>query len=105
MVGNPKHGCLVICSGPNRFRCCAQLSISVQHRGILDLVLVISQVMSLRDTSCYTLTLKPSASDPNVVDLLEHPDGTAGAGQPKYARLLQNAEGEAYSAVIFGKSR
>lgn len=59
--------------------------------------------MSLRDTSCYTLTLKPSESDPNLVDLVEQPDGPASTAQPKYTRLLQKAEGEAYSAAIFGK--
>lgn len=61
--------------------------------------------MSLRDTSCYTLTTRPSESHANVIELVEHGNGTADTvGKPKYARALYNVEGEAYSAAIYGKS-
>lgn len=56
--------------------------------------------MSLRDTSCYTLTLIPSLQDPSVIELVE--DYQNVKHESRYARVKENNEGEAYSAAIYG---
>jgi hypothetical protein len=58
--------------------------------------------MSLRDQSCYTLILQPSASDPSVVELVEI-NGIK--REPRYARVKERRDdaSEVYSAVIYGK--
>ena len=57
--------------------------------------------MSLRDLSCYTLTLIPSLKDPTVIELVEHLQD--GKEQSRYARVRENLEGEACSAAIYGE--
>jgi hypothetical protein len=56
--------------------------------------------MALRDVSCYTLTIEPSSSDPSIVELVETSEGRK---QPRYARVREAREGEAYSSVIYGE--
>jgi hypothetical protein len=60
--------------------------------------------MSLRDQACYTLILKPSASDPNVVELVEV-EGIK--REPRYARVKEVRVdlGETQSASIYGELR
>lgn len=58
--------------------------------------------MSLRDQACYTLNLQPSATDPNVLELVEV-DGVR--REPRYARLKEVRVdlGETQSASIYGE--
>lgn len=58
--------------------------------------------MSLRDQACYTLELQPSESDPAVLELLEV---VGGSKQPRYARVKEGREGEAYSSALYGVYR
>ncbi|WVQ85240.1 hypothetical protein IAT38_007405 [Cryptococcus sp. DSM 104549] len=55
--------------------------------------------MSLRDTSCYTLTLSPSPRDPAVMELVE--TVAVGRDEARYARVKERREGEVYSAAIY----
>jgi len=57
--------------------------------------------MSLRDLACYTLTLQPHASDPNVTELVTVENGRE---EHRFARVREQREGEAYSSAIYGKS-
>ncbi|WWD17771.1 hypothetical protein CI109_102212 [Kwoniella shandongensis] len=58
--------------------------------------------MSLREASCYTLTLSPAAKDPAVVELLESfGPPTKGKETPRYARVKERREDEAYSAAVY----
>nr|ODN99764.1 hypothetical protein L204_02200 [Cryptococcus depauperatus CBS 7855] len=57
--------------------------------------------MALRDKSCYTLTLKPSAARSSVVELIESYGPARGDEPPRYARVKETKEEEGYSAAIF----
>jgi hypothetical protein len=57
--------------------------------------------MSLRDTACYTLTLKPSTTDPKVVELTSIQGRRE---EHRFARVREQKEGEAYSSAIYGTS-
>ncbi|GFZ43645.1 hypothetical protein JCM24511_01365 [Saitozyma sp. JCM 24511] len=60
--------------------------------------------MALRDLSCYTLSIRPSASDRSLTELVElesDSQGKSGAGTPRYARVIERREGEAYSSIIY----
>jgi hypothetical protein len=61
--------------------------------------------MALRDLSCYTLSIRPSATDRSLTELveLESDSQGAGTGTPRYARVIERREGEAYSSIIYGK--
>jgi hypothetical protein len=58
--------------------------------------------MALRDKSCYTLTIQPSASQPGVTELIEFLVDGSPTSQAQYARLREDREGESYSSIIFG---
>jgi hypothetical protein len=63
--------------------------------------------MALRDLSCYTLSIRPSPTDRSLTELVElesDSQGKSGAGTPRYARVIERREGEAYSSIIYGKS-
>lgn len=55
--------------------------------------------MALRDLSCYTLTLSPSPTDPNITTLTTIENGREEA---RFARVREKAEGEAYTSGIYG---
>ncbi|WVQ77076.1 hypothetical protein IAR50_006759 [Cryptococcus sp. DSM 104548] len=57
--------------------------------------------MSLRDSSCYTLTLRPHASDPSIVELVESFGPSSGGEEPRYARVKETQAEEAYSAALY----
>ncbi|KAK8866030.1 hypothetical protein IAR55_001181 [Kwoniella newhampshirensis] len=57
--------------------------------------------MSLRDTSCYTLTLRLSPSDSSVVELVESLGPAKGNEEPRYARVRERKENETYSAALY----
>ncbi|OCF31114.1 hypothetical protein I316_07246 [Kwoniella heveanensis BCC8398] len=62
--------------------------------------------MSLRDSSCYTLTLAPNKEDLNRTDLFESygppvTGAAAGSVEPRYVRVKERTEDEAYSSVVF----
>lgn len=57
--------------------------------------------MSLRDQACYTLELQPSPSDPGLLELVE----VVGVSkEPRYARVRESKDGEAYSSALYGAS-
>jgi hypothetical protein len=58
--------------------------------------------MSLRDASCYTLTINPTP-DPNMVEMVEV-STTSVKGDTRYVRVKESREGEAYSGVVYGES-
>lgn len=53
--------------------------------------------MSLRDSACYTLTLRPT-SNAAVVELVE----PAPSNEVKYIRARETRDGEVYSGVLYG---
>ncbi|ODN91992.1 hypothetical protein L198_05664 [Cryptococcus wingfieldii CBS 7118] len=57
--------------------------------------------MSLRDSSCYTLTICPHSADPAVVELVESFGPTKGGEEPRYARVKEAQAGEGYSAALY----
>ncbi|RSH92781.1 hypothetical protein EHS25_008227 [Saitozyma podzolica] len=60
--------------------------------------------MALRDLSCYTLSIRPSPTDRSLTELVElesDSQGKSGAGTPRYARVIERREGEAYSSIIY----
>lgn len=58
--------------------------------------------MSLRDKSCYTLTIHPSGTDPAVLELVESMGPATGNEEPRYARVKETRQDEGYSSVIYG---
>jgi hypothetical protein len=62
---------------------------------------LISLTMSLRDLSCYTLTLKPHEQDPKVTELVSVENGRE---EHRFARVREVRDGEAYSSSIYGMS-
>lgn len=61
--------------------------------------------MSLRDKSCYTLTIHPSNADPAISELIESVGPATGNEKPRYARVKETREDESYSSAIYGMYR
>lgn len=61
--------------------------------------------MSLRDKSCYTLTIHPSNTDPAIFELIESVGPATGNEKPRYARVKETREDESYSSAIYGMYR
>ncbi|XAO27161.1 hypothetical protein I312_106003 [Cryptococcus bacillisporus CA1280] len=57
--------------------------------------------MSLRDKSCYTLTIHPSNADPAISELIESVGPATGNEKPRYARVKETREDESYSSAIY----
>ncbi|KIR35467.1 hypothetical protein I352_01742 [Cryptococcus deuterogattii MMRL2647] len=57
--------------------------------------------MSLRDKSCYTLTIHPSNTDPAIFELIESVGPATGNEKPRYARVKETREDESYSSAIY----
>ncbi|KJE05046.1 hypothetical protein I311_01139 [Cryptococcus gattii NT-10] len=57
--------------------------------------------MSLRDKSCYTLTIHPSDADPAIFELMESVGPATGNEKPRYARVKETREDEGYSSAIY----
>ncbi|OWZ28810.1 hypothetical protein C361_06554 [Cryptococcus neoformans Tu259-1] len=57
--------------------------------------------MSLRDKSCYTLTIHPSGTDPAVLELVESMGPATGNEEPRYARVKETRQDEGYSSAIY----
>ncbi|UOH85243.1 hypothetical protein LQV05_002062 [Cryptococcus neoformans] len=57
--------------------------------------------MSLRDKSCYTLTIHPSGTDPAILELVESMGPATGNEEPRYARVKETRQDEGYSSVIY----
>jgi hypothetical protein len=58
--------------------------------------------MSLRDQSCYTLTIQPSATDPNIIELVE----VVGVKrEARYARVKEakGDGGQTYTTATYGE--
>lgn len=58
--------------------------------------------MSLRDKSCYTLTIHASSTDPAVLQLVESMGPATGYEEPRYARVKETRHDESYSSAIYG---
>lgn len=61
--------------------------------------------MSLRDKSCYTLTIHPYNTDPAIFELIESVGPATGNEKPRYARVKETREDESYSSAIYGMYR
>ncbi|EAL17444.1 hypothetical protein CNBM1370 [Cryptococcus deneoformans B-3501A] len=57
--------------------------------------------MSLRDKSCYTLTIHASSTDPAVLQLVESMGPATGYEEPRYARVKETRHDESYSSAIY----
>ncbi|KAE8542855.1 hypothetical protein D1P53_000918 [Cryptococcus gattii VGV] len=57
--------------------------------------------MSLRDKSCYTLTIRPSNTDLAIFELIESVGPATGNEKPRYARVKETREDESYSSAIY----
>ncbi|WVW82428.1 hypothetical protein I302_104438 [Kwoniella bestiolae CBS 10118] len=57
--------------------------------------------MALRDANCYTLTLSQSNTDPSIIQLSESFGQLANKVEPRYARVREKRDDEAYSSAIY----
>ncbi|OCF55343.1 hypothetical protein L486_06823 [Kwoniella mangroviensis CBS 10435] len=59
--------------------------------------------MALRDANCYTLTVGQSSTDPSIIQLSESLGQLGNKDEPRYARVREKRDDEAYSSAIYGE--